>query len=130
MDQSEDMQTLPTTPAIDSNLDQRGEPNKQIRINTILALSAVALPFSAWLMASLINPKGWLSYDLSSFTGLLFFLLVGYWFVSIPLVIILIVLVLIRRSFIALIITAVFSFLVSMMMFYITVTAEESEFTG
>jgi hypothetical protein len=96
----------------------------------ILASLIITLPFIAWLIGALINPSGWAA-DTPSIILVPFIMLpMFYWFISIPILLIIISLIVKRMEYAAIILTFVISLLGSLFIFYTTVTADESEFTG
>ncbi|HEY8992435.1 MAG TPA: hypothetical protein VIM37_01135 [Candidatus Microsaccharimonas sp.] len=109
-------------------------PNKKGSNSSILPKSAmyifcglaIAMPSLGWVLGALMNPSGWLSKDPS----VLLFVPLYVWFISIPLVIVIIALIAFKKTDAATIVTFVASLIYSIFILNATSSASESEFTG
>ena len=97
---------------------------------SIFGIIAIILPFLAWLLGAISNPSGWASDDPSIFIFMFTFLSTQFWFVTIPLFIAFLVLIVQKRTVAVATLAFVVSLLSSLFIFNTTATASESEFTG
>ncbi len=100
------------------------------RAKTILLIASLALPWVGWTIGVVINPSGWLSTSPDAVLWIIMIFSTYYWYISIPWAILIICLLIMKRSSIAAVVVFVTSFVASLFILNGTDTASESEFTG
>ncbi|MDN5274728.1 MAG: hypothetical protein JWP06_629 [Candidatus Saccharibacteria bacterium] len=99
---------------------------------SLLAVIAFVLPFFAWLIAAVINPSGWASDDPSTVITAFALVVIGWWPIALFACLIIVIYFVrdkpsVRHTTVLLLTISV---IYSAYIYQLTVTADESEFTG
>ena len=106
------------------------EINLSQHTRRVMIAMTLGLPFIGWLLGSLINPSGWMSGNLNVVFFILVFIPLHYWYISIPVLIVIIALLIQRKKDVATVMVFVISFAAALYLLSTTATASENEFAG